>query len=307
MIFALQETHIETSKLKYQWGGKYIFTPGNGQQGGVITLLSENIEIIAQTDIGSEAHVAKINVLGDSKTESIIIANIHAPCPHNQQKVDFFKEVKEKINILLEEGPTRSKIIILGDFNLAFYSSDRINTVYTNKEHIIGGQIINVLKDFELTDCWDINKLDMTWRHGQKMSRIDRILWSQEFEYDKNLVSTDWTYTESDHAEVIVNLSHRRNPTKERVVRVDARFMQSTELKHLFLQRIRDNMAQLNESNMNPHQRLEFLKMSIRSYALEIAANEKKKSNKELEDLKNEIKFWQRAFENDVISRYIYT
>ena len=34
IIFALQETHIEVSKLKYQWRGKHIFTPGTGQQGG---------------------------------------------------------------------------------------------------------------------------------------------------------------------------------------------------------------------------------------------------------------------------------
>ena len=304
IIFALQETHIEVSKLKYQWRGKHIFTPGTGQQGGVITLLSENIEVIAQTDVGSEAHVARIDILGSSITESIVIANIHAPCPHNQQKIDFFREVKRNINILLEDGPTRSKVIILGDFNLAYNSHDRINTTFTNKERSIGFQIMEMLKDFELIDCWEGNKLDMTWRHGQKMSRIDRILWSQEFEYDKSIVTTDWTYTDSDHSAVIVNLSHRRKPIKERVVRVDTRFMQSTELKHLFLQRIRDNMGQLEESNMDPHQKLEFLKMSIRSHALEIASNEKKKSSKEMEDLKNDISFWQKAFENDATGNF---
>ena len=51
---------------------------------------------------------------------------------------------------MLEDGPTRSKVIILGDFNLAYNSHDRINTTFTNKERSIGFQIMEMLKDFEL-------------------------------------------------------------------------------------------------------------------------------------------------------------
>ena len=57
-------------------------------------------------------------------------------------------------------------------------------------------------------------------------------------------------------------------------------------------------MAQLTETNLNPHQKLEYLKMSIRSTALDIASNYKKERNKEMSDLRRDITFWQTSFEN---------
>ena len=80
LIISLQETHVEHSNLNYLWKGSHIFTPGNGHQGGCITLLSENIEVVNQIDIDQEAHVAKLNSLAHSlttsKTVSLIIKNI---------------------------------------------------------------------------------------------------------------------------------------------------------------------------------------------------------------------------------------
>ena len=49
---------------------------------------------------------------------------------------------------------------------------------------------------------------------------------------------------------------------------------------------------------MDPHQKLEYLKMSIRSIALEISSNYKKERDKEILTLRNEIDFWQMSFEN---------
>ena len=64
LIVALQETHIESSNLKYMWSGSHIITPGTGHQGGCITLLSNNISVIKHSDIGNEGHVALIEILG---------------------------------------------------------------------------------------------------------------------------------------------------------------------------------------------------------------------------------------------------
>ena len=191
IIFALQETHIDKSYISYQWAGNHVFTPGNGHQGGVITLLSENIEVVTQLDIGIEAHLAKIKVLENTKVETMIIANIHAPCAHKQQKIDFFKEINEKIGTLMQKESSRCKIIVLGDFNTAFNSNERINTIFSDKEYKVGNEIKDIIRDLELIDCWDMNRSDMTWRHGAKMSRINRILWSQDLEYDHRKVTTD--------------------------------------------------------------------------------------------------------------------
>ena len=68
-------------------------------------------------------------------------------------------------------------------------------------------------------------------------------------------------------------------------------------LKEKFLRELSARMCQLNETKLDPHQSLEFLKMSIRSIAIEIATNYKKEMEQELSEIKNEISFWQTSFE----------
>ena len=123
VIIALQETHLDKSNLKYQWKGPHIITPGNGYQGGCITLLGENMEVVEYFDIDSEAHVAKINILESTHISTVIVANVHAPCPHNQQKVLFFKKIRDIAEAIQAKEENDCKLIILGDFNLTFDKS----------------------------------------------------------------------------------------------------------------------------------------------------------------------------------------
>ena len=73
--------------------------------------------------------------------------------------------------------------------------------------------------------------------------------------------------------------------------------MSNVILKEKFLRELGLRMAQLTETNMDPHQSLEFLKMNIRSIAIEIATNYKKEMEREFMEVKNEISFWQTSFE----------
>ena len=57
--------------------------------------------------------------------------------------------------------------------------------------------------------------------------------------------------------------------------------MSNVILKEKFLKELGDRMGQLKETKMDPHQSLEFLKMNIRSVAIEIAANYKKELESE--------------------------
>ena len=68
-----------------------------------------------------------------------------------------------------------------------------------------------------------------------------------------------------------------------------------------FLKELDVRMAQLSECNMNPHQKLEFLKMSIRSIAIDIASNHKKVKDKQFNDIKEEINFWHKTLESSKI------
>ena len=77
-----------------------------------------------------------------------------------------------------------------------------------------------------------------------------------------------------------------------RIVRLDTRFMSNALSRVNFLKELDDRMSQLQECSMNPHQRLEFLKMSIRSIAIEQASNHKKKSEADFKIIKDQINCW---------------
>ena len=117
---------------------------------------------------------------------------------------------------------------------------------------------------------------------------------------DSNLLKleSDWSYTQSDHCAVIVKLGSTTKRKFDKIVRIDTFFMNNVLLKHKFITELNEKMAQLTETNLNPHQKLEYLKMSIRSTALDIASNYKKERNKEMSDLRRDITFWQTSFEN---------
>ena len=128
------------------------------------------------------------------------------------------------------------------------------------------------------------------------MSKIDRIQGLTEF-LGKYKVSTDWTYTESDHCAMIVTSLSDKIERRDNIVRIDTRFMSNVVLKDKFIRELNNRMSQLNETKMNPHQSLEFLKMNIRSIAIETATNYKKDMEKELKEVKADITFWQTSYE----------
>ena len=189
----------------------------------------------------------------------------------------------------------------MGDFNTTFNTGERINTEWSSSEKRLASQIKQILDNLTFTDCWADQPNTMTWRHGEKMSKIDRILFPTSLDMSMDNVQTDWSYTDSDHTAVILKLKSkikRSNQRHNRVVRIDVRFMQSALLKHNFLQEIKRQADQLVDSSMNPHQQLEFLKMAIRSTSIEIASNHKKEQEKLTLEIRKDINFWQTTFEN---------
>ena len=192
IIVALQETHLETTSLQYQWNGPHIFTPGTSNQGGCITLLGSNMSFSRQVNIGNEAHIAIVDVIHSNETKQYIITNIHAPCAHNRKKLDFFKTIRDEINNIVNGDDI--EIILMGDFNTVMAKEERINTKFTRTERNILCDIIKVFNDLDMKDCWDDKPNNMTWKHGDKMSKIDRIWYTQGIKMDKVELSTDGTY-----------------------------------------------------------------------------------------------------------------
>ena len=305
IIVALQETHREVDNLKYVWKGNYIFTKGSGSKGGVITLLGENIKVLEDINIGLEAHIGAVQIIENNVAFTVIIANIHAPCTHGHEKLDFFLQVKEHVENLATKYDT-SQFALLGDYNTTFNQFERLNTTRCRSEEIIALKLQDILLPLSLMDCWSQNDLSMTWRHGSKMSRIDRIQFSDDF-ITESKTTVDWTYTDSDHGAVIVEAKPVRVTKKHNITRIDVRFMTNITLRTKFIKDLTERLTQLEETILNPHDTLEFLKMCIRSIAIEIASNHKKETEQEYKDIKKEIDFWQCTYEAaqiDGVSNY---
>ena len=301
MIVALQETHIDQDNLKYMWKGKYTFTSSLGAKGGLITLLSDNVIILEQIDKDNEIQIILIEFLVNNESKKFVIVNLHSPCAHNSAKTNYFDFISLSVNDIIDKNP-EAKIVILGDFNTTFHNLERNGTTRSRGEDMIANRIMTTFKNMDMIDCWNPHNIHpdyatMTWRHGGKMSKLDRILWSNTVDLTWQSTTTDWTYAQSDHCAVIVKLKGQAKKF-DKIVRIDTFFLNNVLLKHKFLVELGTKMDQLSDTNMNPHQSLEYLKMSIRSTAIEISTNFKKENEKRLSDLRNEINFWQKTFEN---------
>ena len=298
VIITLQETHLEYNNLKYTWSGNHVFTPSNGAKGGLITLLSGNITVLDSTNIENDAQISTLRLVEQNFAQIIILVNLHSPCAHNDMKINFFKLIGEQVEEYMIQH-SDAKIILMGDYNTTFNTNDRQNTTRSASEIKIADFLTDYFQRLELRDCWPSNDTSMTWRHGIKMSKIDRIVISNSLSLSTK-IKTDWSMTESDHCAVIVSLNNA--PKKfDKIVRIDTRFMSNIIKRQSFLKELDERMSQLMDCNMNPHQKLEFLKMSIRSIAIDIASNHKKLKEKEFNEIRDEINFWHKTLESSKI------
>jgi hypothetical protein len=116
---------------------------------------------------------------------------------------------------------------------------------------------------------------------------MDRI-YTRLLQYSTKKLDTNWTLTKSHHAAVILTLEHREKiNTKNEHIKLDNTIVTNTELLNELKQYPEDQMIQA--VNMNPHMKLEFAKMTIRTKAIEISMRMRKNENNELRDLNDQI------------------
>ena len=72
---------------------------------------------------------------------------------------------------------------MMGDYNTTFEETERIGTSRSSNEKSVANRIMRTFENLLLRDCWEGNiSNSMTWRHGTKMSRLDRIWWSNDLD-----------------------------------------------------------------------------------------------------------------------------
>jgi endonuclease/exonuclease/phosphatase (EEP) superfamily protein YafD len=280
-VVMLQETMILTDNyLKLAWRGKYIHTPGTGNSQGCITLLPSTATIIVTDHFGTRGHYAKIQNILANDEEAVAICNIYAPNGFGQEKIQFMNSIFDKISTF--NGAT----ILGGDINTTLSDLDRYKRGVTVVELRVADLILNKVDELNLNDSW-MNSIGYTWRRGQVMSKLDRVFYRINDYRLKNSV-TDWTVTSSDHAAVIVTLEHLAiTRRKNEHIKLDNDIIKNP----VFLNEIREYLQEqlATATNMNPHMKLEFAKMSVRTITLSSMKRERSRETTELNEINNDI------------------
>ena len=288
-VACLQETYLEKEgKIPYLWRGNFYLTPGNGHSCGVLTLLSTHISVIEGRSIDSRAHILACQKTGESGA-LFLIANIYAPNPNSNEKIEFF----EKIFDVLQEFKERfnsKKCILAGDFNLNFSESEIKNRLYSSQEKRIAKLVQDLADDFGLADSWE-KKQSYTWRrpNSEIFSTIDKILFSKETLKLKECTS-NWALSFSDHAavEATFDYPNETSRTRSRIVRLDPTLAKDPKTSASIVEGVEEMMRSV-PNHWNPHQQLEFLKMCVRTVVEKVQSDRKKKELNEEEMLNEEL------------------
>ena len=285
----LQETYISNpGKIPYLWRGNFYLTPGTGSSSGCLTLLSPHLSVVHSKNIDNRAHVIACQKSGDNSV-SFIIANIYAPNPNNADKIAFFDQVFESV-LEFSERFESAHIIMAGDYNLIFCATEAKNRQYSPQERRVADYVKERVETLALADCWT-GRGAFTWRRPNTdiFSTIDRVLFSPG-SIELASVRANWSYSFSDHAAVIAcfKLKAKDKLQRSKITRLDPSLAKSIHYKNLIEQGF-NALIETIPPDWNPHLKLEFAKMSIRTVVEKIQAERKRAELSEEDNINEEL------------------
>jgi len=281
IIALLQETMIvDESYVKMAWRGNSIVTPGLGNSKGCKTLTNSDVAIDHVHHIGNRGHYF---TYCHNNEDPILVMNIYAPNGFNEDKFEFFSNIFDNINAY------DCDVIVGGDFNVTLRDSDRHNRGTTPREIDLARYINESTEHLGLIDVWS-GKSGYTWRKGKTMSKLDRI-YTRLSNYVMCELNTDWTLTSTDHAAVITTFKHNiKERHKSSHIKLDNEILKNPEMLLELRQYVIEQLSDETVHGFNPHTKLEFAKMSIRTKALDLMAKLRKEENMLLKELNEDIK-----------------
>ena len=295
-VVCLQETFIENEgKIPYLWRGSSHLTPGSGSSCGCLTLMSSHLNVLNAINIDNRAHVLTCQRSQDNEA-TYIIANLYAPNPNNFEKIEFFERVLDTVSEQAERYNC-TKVIVAGDFNLIFESKEAKNRLYSAQERRVSDSVKELLSAGQLKDSW-AGCSAFTWRRPNTsiFSTIDRIAFS-DGTLELKKIRVDWSYGFSDHGAVIASYKIRSKTSlgRSKITRLDPSLATSPHFSPLIDQGVR-TMLETMPPDWNPHLKLEFIKVCIRTVAEKIQAErksfevaEEKSLNEELDTAINKL------------------
>ncbi len=283
----LQELHIVTTDyLKLLWKNKFSSNCVSTNSAGVITLFNNDYEVVDEySDNDGRALIVAIKI----EQNKYIVVNTYYPYDHKKGLV-FSNNLYEEI-LRIQQNYPDFDTVYAGDINTCLTADDCLNRNRPKIEETLSTMIQENNKVIEVNDAnRSKNPTEgFTWRRGECYSRLDYVFLSKALISKVSKTKIDWAFEKSDHAALIIELFEDDTPTQgPGLIKINVKILEDPTVTKQIESEITEMMNQTDIS-WNPHARLEFLKVSIRSVFASKVMKIKRKINENITDLEEEI------------------
>ena len=226
------------------------------------------------------------------------INNIYAPNDHN---IEFFTFIYDKLFEHKLNFP-ESKVIIGGDFNLVLGQVDSVNRNSNNAESRSRKFILEQNVLLGLKDGYRISNPTggFTWSRGNCMSRLDMILLNSSLTELGLDAKIDWGFDISDHAMLEIKFKIKVAISKGKgLFRVNTKVLENKLNLEEVQSELNFQLSHIPE-HWNPHQKLDYVKMSIRSTISLISGRQAKRDESEQMAVTNQLNFLRQTKEKAI-------
>jgi exonuclease III len=286
-IVFLQETHIvDTKYLEMIWKHGFLSNCVKTNSAGVIILYNKQYDLVHK--YADHEGRQLIAVLGNDERKFIVV-NAYFPNDH-KQGVTFAEQMYTKVLEVQAEYPDHITLCA-GDMNVCLSSNDSLNRIGSQNENLLSDVIRNNNKVAQLSDAYRSVHAEegYTWKRGIIYSRLDYIFVSNSIVSKISGASIDWAFESSDHASVKIDFTFEEEPVRgPGIVKVNTKILDDPAVVLQIGTAIEEMMSQTDDS-WNPHARLEFLKVAIRSVFSLKVSEMRKVVNEEIRETEEEL------------------
>jgi exonuclease III len=286
-IALLQETHIvKTEYIKMIWKHKFVSNCISTNSAGVIILFNNEYELLEEFSdkVGRTLIIAIKN-----EDKKIIVANTYYPNNH-RLSLTFASNLYEEI-LRFQQAYPEFDTICTGDINTCLTDEDCLNRNRTKIEENLSTLITDNNKVIEVKDAYrKLNpKGGHTWKRGECYSRLDYIFLSNHLFNKITKTELDWAFEKSDHAALLIYLKEDiKTKQGPGLPKINTKILEDPVVTMEIGNEILTMLNQMEDS-WNPHAKLEFLKVCIRSVFASKVTDIKRNTNEETSNIEDEL------------------
>jgi exonuclease III len=286
-IIALQETHkIEDRLLLSFCKHKYVRNCDIDNKAGVILFFNNSYEI-TKTIRDNESRFVIVAL--ENPLIKLVVGNVYFPNDH-KEAVKFGENYYKQLGDLQEEN-REHYLVTMGDYNTCFGNEDFINRTNSKSEIDLVKNLKGHNNVCDLEDAYRYAHKEggFTWSRGNCFSRLDYIFMSSYLMGRIQKVENNWSFEKSDHASVTCELKIEEKVERgPGIGRLNVKFLENEKIKEELRVGIREMINHMIPI-WNPHLKLEYVKMSIRSVFANIATEVNRSKKDEINELEIQI------------------